>query len=864
MRRTFLLVTMLISLGIGGLAVDSLPTPAEFFGFEPGADCRLVRWDKMVEYLYLLDRASDRLEVREIGKSTQGNPFLLALVSDAETLRHQDRYRGINRRLADPRGLTDEEIDRMVAAGKYTLAVTCSLHATEVAPTQSVPALVHWLITDEDELAQLIRRECILVLFPCFNPDGQLIVTDWYTKTHGTEYEGARLPYLYHPYTGHDNNRDGYMMTQAEARLVSKVLYQEWFPQAFIDHHQMGSYGARFYIPPYYDPVQTDVDPLIWREHLLYGAQMAVRLEQAGVTGVETGAPFTGWWRPSFHMITNYHNISGMLTETAGCELASPVFIHAHQLQPGWRGRPEYKPTVNFPHPWPGGWWRLADMVNQIRLSSVTALETGARNREMLLRGMAQKAARQVAIGQTKAPFAYVMPPDQHDPLTALKLLETLMFAGVEVHRAEEPLAVGDARYPAGTYVLRLDQPLRPYLKALLGQQFFPDNEWTRQRDGSPMRPYDMTTYALSEFMGVWLAEAGAPLQTDMTRVETLDYPSGSVADDAGNGWLLDPCLNDSFSAVNRILAAGGTVQRIPSAVEADGEIWPPGAFHVRADAAVLQPIARELHLAFVAAPAETPADAYPLKPLRLGIYQRYQGGNMDEGWTRWVLEQFEFPYEILKSFDIKAGGLRPKFDVILLADDELDSLLGPDYEKLGPGDRPVPPGYRSGLGDEGVRAMEEFVRAGGTLLTFNQASELPLKKFRLPLRNVLEGLPSDDFYGPGVTLWMRFDITHPVAFGMPAEGLGLFWNSPAFAVEPNHRNEDYRVVAGYDDRDPLQSGWLIGPQHLFGKASVIDARLGRGHVVLFGLRPQLRAQTHGTFKLLFNALYLGGVPDGE
>jgi len=863
-RRTILLVAMVICLGLGGLAADSLQSPAEFFGFEPGTDYRLVRWDKMVEYLYLLDRVSDRLDVREIGQSTGGHPFLLALVSDADTLRQQDRYREINRRLADPRGLTEAEIDRLVAGGKYTLAITHSLHATEVAPTQSVPALVYWLITDEGDLAQLIRRECILVLFPCFNPDGQLMVTDWYEKTRGTENEGARLPYLYHPYTGHDNNRDGYMMTQAEARLVSKVLYQEWFPQAFIDHHQMGSYGARFYIPPYYDPVQTDVDPLIWREHLLHGAQMAVRLEQAGVTGVETGAPFTAWWRPSFHMITNYHNITGMLTETANCEIASPVFVHPHQLQPGWRGRPEYKPTVNFPHPWPGGWWRLADMVNQIRIASITALETGARNREMLLRGMVQKAARQVETGRTEPPFAYIMPPGQHDPLTALKLLDTLMFAGVEVHRADEPLAAGDALYPAGTFVLRLDQPLRPYLKALLGRQFFPDNDWTRQRDGTPMRPYDMTTYALSEFMGVGLVEARSPLPAAMTRVETLAYPAGSVADDAGHGWLLDPRLNDSFTAVNRVLAAGGTVQRIPSTVEVDGENWPPGAFHIRAEAGALGPIAEELHLAFVAAPAATPAGAYPLKPLRLGVYQRYQGGNMDEGWTRWVLEQFEFPYQILKSYDIKAGGLRPKVDVILLADDDLDDLLGPDYDKLGPGDRPVPPGYRSGLGDEGVKALEEFVRAGGVLVTLNEACRLPLEKFRLPVRNVLKGLSTDEFFGPGVTLWMQFDTGHPVAFGMPAEELGLFWNSPAFAVEPNHRNEDYQVVAGYDDRDPLQSGWLIGPQHLFGKASVIDARLGRGHVVLFGLRPQLRAQTHATFKLLFNALHLGDAPDQE
>jgi hypothetical protein len=869
MKKTGLLVACsLIALIPIFSHAQELKSPEEFFGFPMGSEGNLARWDKIVEYFYLLDQASDRIVVRELGKSTEGHPFILAIISSEENLAAMDRYKEINRRLADPRGLGKEEIGRLIREGKYTLAVTNGLHATEVGGVQMSPELAYELITDESQLHQTIRENCFLLLFPSFNPDGQILVTDWYNKYKGTEYEGARLPFLYHKYTGHDNNRDGYALTQAESRMVSRVLYQEWCPQAFIDHHHMGGYGARLYIPPYFDPIHPGVDPLVWREHLLYGALMAMRLEEAEKSGIETGAPYTAWWMPSFHMITNYHNISGMLTESASADLATSKYIHAHQLQPGRRGRPEYKAQVHFPNPWPGGWWRLRDIVEQIKISTLSALELGARNKEMLLNTNVQKALRSIRKGENEPPFAYLVPESQHDQLTALKMIEKLMLAGVEVNRADEDFYIGNAFYPAGTYVIKLNQPLRTYVKCLLERTFYPQNDWTYARDGSPIRPYDMAAFTMAEHMGVATVELHEPLPEwlSLGKVEALEYPTGGLMGDEAKRYLLDPQLNDAFIAINRILKAGGKAWRVTEPVRIRGIIdpvtgsilkfnYPAGAILLEADRELLQKTAEELHLTLIS--PNTAFERAALEPPRLGLYQRYQGGNMDEGWTRFVLEQFEFDYMSVMSDEIKEGKLIDKFDVIILPDDSLEALMGPDYEKPEPGEALVPQEYRTGLGEEGVKALKEFVEAGGTLITLDSACGLPLEKFDLPVRNVVDGLPSTEFFCPGSTLWMQFDTAHPLAYGMPAEALGIFWSSPAFAVEPSLHNEDYRVVASYpQEGEVLRSGWLIGEKRLYGKASLIDAKMGKGRVILFGFRPQLRAQTHGTFRLLFNAVY--------
>ena len=844
----------------------AVETPEAFFGFQPGSDGRLAKWDRIVQYFEHLGRESDRVEVVNLGLSTLGNPLIMAVISSPENLASQDRIKEINKKIANPDTIAPGDIDLLTAQGKYTLAMTMSLHATEVGGTQASPLIAWRLATGSDPLIERVLDECVFLLFPCFNPDGQLMVADWEEKTRGTEYDGAGLPKLYHPYTGHDNNRDGFMISQAEARLVSKVLYKEWFPHAFIDQHHMGGSGARFYIPPYFDPIHPNVDPLIWREHLQFGSHMALRLEMEDCQGVETGAPYTAWWMPSFHMITNYHNITGMLTESASADIAYPAWVHSHQLQGSSRGRPEYHATVNFPNPWPGGWWSLSDIVKQQMVATWAALDLGAKNRNELLNSAVLKAERQIEAGKTRAPYAYLVPENQHDPSAMKELLQALQRSGIRIGASVDEIRVENRVYPPGTFVISCAQPLRALVISLLEKIRFPDNDWTHQRDGRPLRPYDMTIYNLAQFMGVDVVEVDRKIEIQTAKLPEPFELKGSVSGEGRYGWILSHKANDSFKALNLLLDEGAEIWWLKDSLAKENLEEPPGAMLVRTDRNTADRISAETGVSFVSAPDMTGKEAYSIKAPRLGLYRRYQGGNSDEGWTRWTLEQFGIPYKSLYSSEVLEGNLTRDYDIIVIPDDSLEALKGPDYDNPEPGSAIVPPEFRSGLGEEGIKTLKEFAASGGTIVTLDSAAALALDEFKLPVSDITRGVDTSEYFCPGSTLKMNFDNKHPLAYGMPERGIGVNWHSPVFSISArgNERNDEYSIVADYPGEDLLVSGWLDGEKRITGKAVVIEAPLGKGKIILMGLRPQLRFWTHGTFKLLFNAIYNASAEEVE
>ena len=841
---------------------DTITTPEEFFGFQLGSDRKIARWDRIVEYFRLLEGQSDRVKVVDLGPSTEGNPFLLVIISSADNLRNLDRLREVNLRLSDPRGLTEGEAEALIGEGRAVICQSMSLHATEIGGTQMAPELAHDLLTRDDEEARRILENVVFLMVPCFNPDGQIMVVDWYNRWLGTEYEGCGLPWLYHKYVGHDNNRDAFQTNMVESRYMAAVLFRDWVPQAYIDHHHMGSYGARLYVPPYCEPIHPHADPLIWREHSWYGAHMAYRLEEEGKTGVLNAAQYLAWGHLGFHWITGYHNIAGMLTESASARLATPLYIHPSQLRGDRRGTlAGYDPQTNFPHPWPGGWWRLRDIVEQQKISAWAALDLAARHRETVLRNACLKARRQTERGALGSPSAYVIPRDQHDPLTAAKLVEKLQAQGVEIHVAREEVTAGGVLYPPGTHLVFTAQPKEGLVKTLLGRTLYPDNAWTRARDGTPLRPQDTATDTMAEFMGVRVDPVDGRVGGSLEVISKVELPEGRVLGTSGHGYALDCRLNDSYTAVRRLLAVGAEVRRSTAYVEMGDTRLPPGSFLFKGvERGLLDGFAEELHLDFHPLPEEVEAGR-PIRRLRVGMYQRYWGGNMDEGWTRWLLEQFEFPYTTLRDDDIKGGGLRERLDVVILPDDPTPFITGEGVEEWWREHRPdwiVPfyhPEYRSGIGDEGVEELRRFVEEGGTLVTFNMACGFAIEKFGLQMGDVLDGVSPGEFFCPGSTLRARVEVCHPLGYGMPENSLIFFWGGPAFDILPSGFNDRYEVVVSYPDRDILQSGWLIGEEKLRRKAAMVAARRGEGSVVLIGFRPQHRAQTHGTFKLLFNAL---------
>ena len=855
-RRIFVWCLMgLMSLAIistFGLAQTKITSPEEFFGFRLGSDRKIARWDKLVEYYNLLNTESEKIEVINMGPSTMGNPFLIVIISSKENLTNLDRLKDINAKISNPRGIAEAEIKKLVSEGKVVICQSMSLHATEIGGAQMAPELTYDLVTRVDEETQRILDNVIFFLIPSFNPDGQIMVTDWYNQTLGTEYEGTGLPWLYHKYAGHDNNRDGDYLNLIESVYAAKIMYRDWPPQAYIDHHHMGSYGARFYVPPYSEPIRPYADPLVWREMSWYGAHIAYKLEENGMAGILNAAQYPGWGHFGWHWITPFHNIAGMLTESASAKLATPLYIHPEQLRGGARQFPEYKAQSTFPNPWPGGWWTLRNIVEQKKVSAWALLDLAARNKETVLWNAYLKAKRQTERGALGSPNAYVIPAVQHDSLTTFKMVNTLLMSGIEIKQASKDLRVGGIIYPKGSFVISLAQPKMGLIRNLLGRTFYADNDWTRDKDGTPLRPYDSATHTMNEFMGVRVDPVDEKIDGDLEILTHKIQISGKVAANSTKH-VLDGRLNASFKAVNLLLEKGIGVRRVDMASTG----LRPGDFIVsRGSEAVLKDIAEKTGVDFMALQEEPASGTHDVKKKRTGMYQRYWGGNMDEGWTRFLLEQFSFPYTSLKSADIKKGNLIKDYDVIILPNDSTGMITGDmssSSQRFSPAS--VPLEYRSGIGSEGVDALIEFVRNGGTLVTLGEACGFAIEKFGLNVFNPMENLDSNEFFCPGSTLKVKFDNTHPLAYGMPSEGLVLYWSSPAFAITPGQHNEMYETVVRYKDKDLLQSGWLIGEEHLANLVGMVNAKYGKGQVVLIGFRTQNRSQTHGTFKLFFNTM---------
>jgi hypothetical protein len=638
-------------------------------------------------------------------------------------------------------------------------------------------------------------------------------------------------------------------------------------PQAYVDHHQMGSGNARLYIPPYAEPLRPDGDPIVWREIAWWGGHMGTKLEAAGKTGVIGNAIYSGWGHMGFHWITPFHNIAGMLTESASARLATPMFMHPDQLRGGPRNLPAYEPQVNMPSVWPGGWWRVRDIVEQQKIAAWATLDLAAKNRADVLWNMYLKGMRQTERGAHGAVKAYAIPAGQHDPLTVKKLVNMLMNSGVEVHQAKAQVIADGRVYGPGSFVVSMAQPKQALVRWMLGRTFYPDNTYTRDKDGNPIRPYDMATDTFAEFMGVRSDPVSETITADLQKLSAHVPLVGTMTANAAGGHVLSAKLNDSYRAVHLLLDRGASVRRVARA----GEGLHAGDFIVSGGSnAVLSEVAKQTGVDFTTA-AGVPQGAYAIRKPRVGMYQRYRGGNMDEGWTRLMLEHFNAPFKSIMDAELKAGGLEATYDVIILPNDSLQAMTGdrpaagsggqggPGGGQGGPPEDNTPPEYRSGFGADGVKALQAFVEKGGTLVTFGQAGDLPIQRFGLPLRNVVAGLPSKEFWSPGSTLRVRFDNTNPIAFGMPSEGWALFMaGSQVYEVTSTDRSQDVEIIATYVDRDILQSGWLLGEQVIAKKAAAVTVKQGAGKVVLIGFRPQHRNQTHGTFKLVFNALLNG------
>lgn len=740
----------------------AIPTPASYFGFEIGADRRLADWEQLTGYYEALARASARVTLDTLGTTTGDRPFVMMTITSPENHARLEEFRQIQARLADPRRVTDAaERERLIKQGRAVVLITNGIHSTEVGSAQAAARLAHRLASSSEPDVREILDNVILLHIPSLNPDGTQMVAEWYRRWVGTPYEGAPLPWLYHHYTGHDNNRDWYAFTQKETQHTILHAHNRWRPHIVHDIHQMGATGARYFVPPYIDPIDPNVDPLIIAAVNQLGTYMAAEMTSQGKTGVVINAIFDAYTPARAYQ--HYHGGVRILSETASARMATPITVPPEQLS-GGRGYDAGTRSWNFPAPWPGGEWRLADIVDYMDAGAMALLRNAARNRRFWVENFARIHERAVE-GREDGPRAWVIPARQPEPgLSAL--LRILRMGDVEVHRAERGFRAAGRSFPAGTYVIPMRQPYASFAQTLLERQQYPDLRV--YPGGPPERPYDATAWSLPLLMNVEAIPVDEPV--DVALSAPIPVPQVRYA-----------------------------------------------------------------------APAALQGRRAP----RIALYRSY-AAPMTEGWTRWGFDQHGIRYETVYDADLRAGNLARRFDVILLQDQPARQIVE------GWSTNVMPEEYAGGLGEAGVAALREFVQQGGRLVAIERAADFAAETFGLRVRNAVDGLPAEQFYIPGSILRLQLEAGHPLARGQAAETIAWFWGSSrAFDVQ----DANARVVARYGTGNPLLSGWILGPEHVAGKPAIVEARVGRGSVVLFGFQPNYRGHSIATWPLLFHAL---------
>lgn len=865
LRRYLLLLCLLLPLGAAAAAP---PTPEQFLGFRVGTDRKLASWDQVLDYCRLLSRESGRVRYQELGKSTLGAPFALLEVSSPGNLARRTEIMAVQKRLASPYELEQEEADALMRSNPAVVLITMTIHSSEVASTQMSLELLHRLALEESPYIRNLLDNVYLLLVPSANPDGQKLIVDWYRRNVGGEYEYAQMPWLYHPYTGHDNNRDAFMLTQVESRYIARILYRDWFPVLFLDEHQMGNEGARVFVPPFEDPINQNQEPGVIALSSLMGMHMFNALNQAGLPGAVYGEKFAWWWQGSAKNGAWWHNMVGLLSEVASAALASPVEQQRAELYSARRKREEADtnesrrllpppqdtwPRGNYPNPWLGGTWRLRDIVDYELVFTFGLLEGCAAHRIRLQDSFYSLNRKNIERGRAGSPFAAILPAEQHDPTSAARMIEALQLAAIEIYRAEKEIQAGGVRYPAGSLVIPMAQPFRNYVKDLLERQNYPVRP---PRPGeSPDRPYDVTGWTLPFQMGVRVEWISEPFDLPMERLTAPPYPAGVVHGKQGAVYLAPREWNRSALLVNLLLQGKGGEQAVSVSTapfQAGGRSWAAGAFILRpaGDRAAeqLKDLLPQVHVDLHRVDLPPGVAEAPLKMPRLGLYQPWTA-NMDEGWTRFVLEQFGFTYRLLHNEEIKRGDFRGQIDVLLLPSQSRTGIL------RGSSSKDQRPEYRGGIEEEGEKQIAGFVREGGTLIALENAGSFAVQALNLPVRDVLAGLPAAQFYSPGGILRGHVDTAHPVGYGMQSEQGFYFTNSPAYAITGPLDDRAVALVR-YPQREVLMSGYLLGEEFIASRAGALAVKEGKGRVVLFGFRPQFRAQSHGAFKMLFNAIY--------
>jgi hypothetical protein len=923
-----------------GQTAPRITTPKEALGFNLGDDYQMANYTQLEAYWKKLAAESNRMKLVEIGKTAEGRPHYMAILSSPENLKKLDRYKEISRRLALAEGLTDDQARVLAAEGKAVVWIDGGLHANETVGAQQLMEMVYQMASRTDPETLRFLNDAIILCVQA-NPDGQEIVANWYMREKDPlKRSMANLPRLYNKYIGHDDNRDSYMSSMPETTNMNRVMFREWFPQIMYNHHQTGPAGAVIFMPPFRDPFNYYFDPLIPLGIEMVSTAMHSRLVAEGKGGsvMRSGANYSTWWNGGLRTTAYFHNMIGILTEIIGSPTPTPLALAPDKQLP----------QGDWPLPAPPQLWHYRQSIEYSITNNRAILDLASRYRETLLYNIYQMgrnsiekgskdnwtvtpkriAALQAAAAQAQParggrggaapaadapagspdapggdgppartvpaalyasvlhdpkmrdPRGYIIPSDQADFPTAVAFMNALIKNGITILKSTAPFQAAGKSYPAGTLAVKTAQAFRPHVMDMFEPQDHPND--FRFPGGPPNPPYDVAGWTLAYQMGVKFDRVLEAFDGPFQKVADLlpPPPAAVTAAPSTAGYLISHRVNNSFTVVNRLLKAACDVYWLkkPVAVGAESEIgaiWVP-ATGANADAAraEIERGAKELGVAAKAVASAPGGEMLKLKPVRIGLYDQY-GGVMTSGWTRFILEQFEFPYQVVYPAMLDAGNLRAKYDALLFTDGAFRRVTrtgagAAGGGRGGPTVENTPEEYRATLGriseEKTIPELKKFVEAGGSVVAIGSSTSMG-ELFGAPVKNHLvemgldnreHPLPREKYYIPGSLLKAAVDNANPLAYGMPERVDVFFDSSPVFRLAPDAAQRHTSAVAWFEGNEALDSGWAWGQQYLNGGTAVVDASVGEGKVALLGPEVAFRSQPHATFKLLFNALFYG------
>ncbi len=918
MRKNKILISLFLLIALLAapvLAQRKITTPKKHFGFTPGDDYYLANYTQFMAYLKKISLESKRVSLAGIGITSEKHPMYMAIITSPENQRKINRYKDISKRLALAEGLTDSEARELASEGRAVVWIDGGMHATEVVGAQHLIELVYQMATRNDPETLRILNDVILLAVPS-NPDGMEWVSDWYMREKEPTKRSTRgLPHLYQKYVGHDNNRDSYMVTQPETEAANRVLYREWFPQIVYNHHQSGPAGTVLFAPPFRDPFNYCFDPLIPLGIQLVGAAMHSRFAVEGKKGatMRSGASYSTWWNGGLRTTTYFHNMIGILTEIIGNPTPQEIPFLPQKLLPKndlpapiapqkWHFRQSIEYSITADR-------AILDLASKLREDFLfniyrmgkNSIERGSRDHwtihpkriATVEEAIKKDKAERVGSGRNQGyprkyyemlfdpaerdPRTYILPSDQPDFLTATKFVNTLIKNGVTVHRATDSFKVKNKSYPSESYIVKTAQAFRPHIISQFEPQDHPDD--IPYPGAAPRAPYDNAGWTLAYQMGVEFDRIFESIDGPFEKIKDVAQPPDGKVTKGKNavGFLLDHRVNDAFIAINRLLQRKQEVYWLKEDFQVEEKTYPAGTIYIPAKSSTLrrlETMAKEIGLNFEGIDSKPSGEAFRLRPLRIGLWDRY-GGSSDSGWVQWLLEQFEFPFKVVYPPTLDAGNLNKKYDVLIFVRGAIP-LQDRDNEgrsRSSSPERPesIPSKFRKRLGNvtvaKTVPKLLEFLEKGGTLLTIGSSTSMGFHA-GLPISNALveklqdgkeKPLPREKYFVPTSVLQVLVDTSNPLAYGLPQKLDVSFSNSPVFRIKPEAAQKEVRSVAWFDNKDPLRSGWAWGSKYLHGSIAIIEAEVGQGKLFLYGPEIARRAQPHGTFKFLFNGIYYGG-----